>query len=70
MTFDKSFNIIQIYHGMMQKEVKLYTILGGGEIMKMKPIIKASWNLENIANKASSQMGPMVGIGSQFCCAC
>ena len=55
---------------MMQKEVKLYTILGGGEIMKMKPIIKASWNLENIANKASSQMGPMVGIGSQFCCAC
>lgn len=42
--------------------------------MKMKPIIEASWNLQNIAKRDSKQksqrMGPMIGIGLEFCCAC
>ncbi|CAK7076979.1 MAG: hypothetical protein TIS_01154 [Tissierella sp.] len=38
--------------------------------MKMKPIIEASWNLQNESNQESSQMGPMVGMGNQWCCAC
>ncbi len=38
--------------------------------MKMKPIIKESWNLKKEANKESSGMGPMVGINHQWCCAC
>lgn len=54
----------------MQKEVERHTILGGESIMKMKPIIESSWNLQNVANQESSEMGPMIGIGSQFCCAC
>lgn len=37
--------------------------------MKMKPIIGAGWNLQNLA-KSDSKMGPMVSVGRQFCCAC
>ena len=37
--------------------------------MKMKPIIETSWDLQNEA-KNDSSMGPMVGIGNQWCCAC
>jgi hypothetical protein len=39
--------------------------------MKMKPIIEAGWNLQNVAkDESSSQMGPMIGINDLFCCAC
>ncbi|GFN36668.1 hypothetical protein [Tepidimicrobium xylanilyticum] len=41
--------------------------------MKMKPIIVNGWNLQDIANEKSnldSAMGPMIGIGNHWCCAC
>lgn len=42
--------------------------------MKMKPVVEASWNLQNVGkhelNQENSSMGPMVSIGSNFCCAC
>jgi hypothetical protein len=42
--------------------------------MKMKPVVEASWNLQNVGkrelDRESSMMGPMIGIGSYFCCAC
>lgn len=38
--------------------------------MKMKPVVKNSWNVAKVETKASSEMGPMIGIGNQFCCAC
>lgn len=38
--------------------------------MKMKPIIETGWNLQNMVKRESAEMGPMIGIGTYFCCAC
>ncbi len=39
--------------------------------MKMKPIIEAGWNLQDLAeNQERAHLGQMVAIGSHYCCAC
>lgn len=41
--------------------------------MKMKPVVEASWNLQNVGkcelNQESSMIGPMIAMGSNYCCA-